>query len=319
MIKSLTILFICIIIFNIGYSQNQEKIYEDKKVKSIYHRIQGRINGKYVSYYKNGQKKAEGTFENNLRMGLWTVWDSTGVIRMQRDYSDPFTFKRLIPKVPSDKPIQLLNIPRYKIEYNEERFITYANVKEAYVLYHKRIWRTPYPQENPILYENNCLLKLLNKHILDSNIKAYTTKDDEFRKEFMPKNLNSLFTVIGFKIKEDFFFDMNRIVSETRIIGICPVVVNKQTNDTINLYWVYYPEIRKYLAQEKIQRDSIPSKIKTLDDLFFYRYFYGEIYKESNIYDRLLAYFPNPKESERVEIMLIEKEHDIWISLTNSK
>jgi Gliding motility associated protein GldN len=308
----LFLLFISLAVFS------QEKKYEDGSVKSVYQEAEGRFNGKYVSYYKDGQKKAEGIFENNLRSGKWTVWDSTGTIRMQRDYSDPYTFKRLIPEIPSDKPIQLLNIPRYKIEYNKEGFITNAYVKEAFVLYHKRIWRTLSPENNTILYENNRLLKLFHKHISDSTIKAYTPDNDEFTKEFMPESLNNSYDVIGFKIKEDFFFDMNRLVSETRIIGICPIVINNQTNDTINLYWVYYPEIRKYLAQEKVQKEDIPSKIKNLDDLFFYRYFYGEIYKESNIYDKRLTDFPNPKESERIEIKLIEKEHDIWISLTKS-
>ena len=86
------------------------------------------------------------------------------------------------------------------------------------------------------------------------------------------------------------------------------------------MYWVYFPQIRKYLAQEKIQQTGIPAKIKTFDDLFFYRYFYGQIYKESNVYDRPISVYKTgteiEKEAERIEISLIESEHDIWISFT---
>ncbi|NQX97378.1 MAG: hypothetical protein HRT73_05795, partial [Flavobacteriales bacterium] len=298
------------------YSQNEEKLYEDKKIKSIYHQTQGRFNGNYISYYRNGKKKAEGIFENNLRIGKWTVWDSIGNVRMVRVYSDPFTFERLTPKVPNDKPIQLLNIPRYNIQYNTESFITYAYVKESDVYYHKRIWRFISPENNSILFEEKKLFKLLNHQILDSNIKAYDPSDDEFTKEFIPIINTPTIKLIGFKIKEDFFFDMNRVISETRIMGVCPVVINLDTKDTIDFYWVYYPWVRKYLSQNKIEEKSIPTKIKTLDDLFFYRFFCGEIYKESHVYDRGLPDHLNSEKSERVEINLIEKEHDIWINLT---
>lgn len=322
MIKALSIsIFLQIITLTLS-GQNQERIYQDNNKKIIYHLTQGKINGNYTSYYKNGIKKAEGNFENNLRTGKWTVWDSLGNVKMIRIYSDPFTFERIIPKVPDDKPIKLLNIPRYKIKYNEEGYITYAYVKESDVSYHRRIWRFISPKENPILFEKDLLFRLLNKHILDSTIKAYSTKDDEFREVFMPKIDTTTVKVIGFKIKEDFFFDMNRVVSDTRVIGICPVVINQITNDTIDAYWVYHPQAREHLAQINIESNIIPEKIKSLDDLFFYRYFYGRIIKQSTVYDRYLKDYLTGekllKEAERIELYLIEQEHNIWINLTKS-
>lgn len=318
MIKAIIILLVSFIVNPTVFGQSSKKIYEDTLIKSIYQTTQGRINGNYTSYYKNGIKKAEGNFENNLRIGKWTVWDTLGNVKMIRIYSDPFTFERIIPKVPDDKPIELLNIPRYKIKYNEEGYIIYAYVKESDVSYHKRIWRFISPKENPILFEKDLLFRLLNKHILDSTIKAYSTKDDEFREVFMPKIDTTTVKVIGFKIKEDFFFDMNRVVSDTRVIGICPVVINQITNDTIDAYWVYHPQAREHLAQINIESNIIPEKIKTLDDLFFYRYFYGRIIKKSNVYDRQPTYILEPSNSEKIDIELIEKEHDIWINLTKS-
>ncbi|MCW9041552.1 MAG: hypothetical protein OQJ69_02950 [Flavobacteriales bacterium] len=320
--KALSISIFLLIITLTLSGQNKERIYEDSNKKITYHITQGRFNGNYTSYYKNGNKKAEGNFENNLRIGKWTVWDTLGNIRMERVYSDPFTFERIVPKVPDDKPIELLNIPRYKIKYNKNGYIAYAYVKESDVHYHRRIWRYISPKENPILFEKDLLFKLLTKLILDSNIIAYSTKDDEFREAFMPKIDTSALKVIGFKLKEDFFFDMNRVVSESRIMGVCPIVVNQTTKDTIDAYWVFYPETRKYLSQVKMESDSTPQKIKTLDDLFFYRYFYGRIIKQSTVYDRYLKDYLTGekllKEAERIELYLIEQEHNIWINLTKS-
>ena len=318
MTKAIIILLFSFMVNQTICGQNQEKTFEDDEVKSIYHLTQGRFNGNYISYYKNGIKKAEGNFGHNLRIGKWTVWDSLGNVKMIRIYSDPFTFERIIPKVPNDKPIQLLNIPRYKIKYNKNGYITYAYVKESDVHYHRRIWRYISPKENPILFDKNLLFSELNQLVLDSTIKVYSTKDDEFTKAFSPNIKTLSVEVIGFKIKEDFFFDINRVVSETRIMGICPVIINKETKDTLDAYWVYYPEARKYLAKVNIKSDSIPEKIKTLDDLFFYRYFYGKFIKKSNVYDRQPIYFLEPSNSERIDIELIEKEHDIWINLTKS-
>lgn len=295
--------------------------FETENIKCSYETSQERIDGNYVSYYKNGKKKSEGKFENNYRIGKWTVWDSTGRIRMQRDYSDAFTFKRLVPEVPKDKVIELLNVPQYSLQYNKDGFIEYFKLRERAVLWAKRIWRFVTPNENTLLFENDKLFSILNKNIFNKNITPYQVTDDEFRNELLVTGIDtSSIKIIGYKIKEDCFFDNERLVSESRIIGICPVVFNKLKQDTVDLYWVYFPQIRKYLAQEKIQQSGLPAKIKTFDDLFFYRYFYGQIYKESNVYDRPISAYKTgkeiEKEAERIEISLIESEHDIWISFT---
>lgn len=310
----------CLVSF-ISVSEKQKREYEDASIKCSYEQSQGRLDGNYVSYYKNGKKKSEGKFENNYRIGKWTVWDSTGRIRMQREYSDPFTLKRLIPEVPKENPIELLNAPQYTLHYNKDSCIDYFKLKERMVVWSKRLWRTILPNENPILFEKNKLFAMLNKNIFNKNITPFQVTDDEFRTELLVTGIDtSSIKVIGYKIKEDSFFDNERLVFESRIIGICPVVVNKIKGDTLDFYWVYFPEVRKYLAQEKIQQTGLPSKIKTLDDLFFYRYFYGQIYKESNVYDRQISAYKTGKavesEAERIEISLIENEHDLWISFT---
>lgn len=318
--KTLLIILPFIFLSFIG-GDKMKRSFETKNIKCSYETTEGRIDGNYVSYYNNGKKKSEGKFENNYRIGKWTVWDSTGRIRMQRDYSDAFTFKRLLPEVPKDKVIELLNVPQYSLQHNKDGFIEYFELRERAVLWANRIWRFVAPNENSILFEKDKLFSILNKNIFNKNITPYQVTDDEFRNELLVTGIDtSSIKLIGYKIKEDCFFDNERLVSESRIIGICPVVVNKIKQDTVDLYWVYFPQIRKYLAQEKIQQTGLPVQIKTFDDLFFYRYFYGQVYKESNVYDRPISTYKTgkeiEKEAERIEISLIESEHDIWISLT---
>ena len=302
-------------------ADKMRRSFEMENIKCSYETTEGRIDGNYVSYYNNGKKKSEGKFDNNYRIGKWTVWDSTGRIRMQREYSDAFTFKRLLPEVPKDKVIKLLNVPQYSLQYNKDGFIEDFKLRERAVLWAKLIWRFVTPKQNPILFEKDKLFYILNKNISNKNITPYQVTDDEFGNELLVTSIDTAsIKIIGYKIIEDWFFDNERLVSESRIVGICPVVVNKQKQDTVDLYWVHFPQIRKYLAQEKIHRTGLPAKIKTFDDLFFYRCFYGQIYKVANDYDRPISSYKTgkeiEKEAERIEISLIENEHDIWISLT---
>ena len=185
-----------------------------------------------------------------------------------------------------------------------------------------KVWRIVLPKDNPLLFNDNNLFKVINNNILDKKIRAYDAKDDEFQQELqLPLNIEtSSFKIIGLKIREDWFFDNERLVSEARVIGLCPVAINKLQGDTVDLYWVYLPDIRKYLAQAEIYQKGLSPKIRTIDDLFFYRYFWGQIYKESNVHDGSISTYNAgreiDKEAERIEMNIIEREHDIWIGFT---
>ncbi len=313
-------LIIFLAFLSIKESARKRHFYEDDLIKCFYETCEGRVDGKYISFYKTGQKKSEGYFENNYRIGKWTVWDSTGRIRMQREYINPFTFKRIIPEIPKEATIDLLNSTRYNIQRNEDGYIEFFRLKERMVLSVKSVYRIATPINNPILFENNKLFNIINRNVILKNITTYDSKDESFRSEIVLHNDSSKFKIVGFKIFEDIIFDNERLVSECRINYLIPIAVNTLTQDTIELYLVRYPQLRKYLVQERINRRDIPEKIKNFDDLFFYRYYSGTIYKESNINDSpIVAYKIGKeieKEAERIELSLIENEHDIWIKFT---
>ena len=287
------------------FSQSTTKKIEREKESVVYQQNKGRIDGLYTSYYKNGKKKAEGNFENNLRNGEWTLWNSEGKVITQRNYSNPFSFKS------KNNDPQSNTSP---LKYNKDGYLDYFPVQEKTVTYHKRYWQKLLPNNNSILFKENKLFDLLHKKAQSNEITPYSTIDDEFTTKLDSITEFSEFNVVAFKIKEDFFYDNERNVSEKRIIGICPVIVTTQTNDTINCYWLYFPEVRKYLAQEKIQEKNLPTKIKTIDDLFFYQYFSGNIYQESSLNNNS---FDNKSKSDRIKIDMIETEHNLWGHYSN--
>lgn len=286
-------------------------------ISCTYETDQGRIQGKYSSFYANGVKKAEGKFENNYRSGMWKVWDSTGVLKIQRFYRNPFEFYILMPDEMEERPINLLVPPIYTLQYNSDNYLENFIVDESMLIWTKRIWRWIPMENNELLFQNNYLFNTLHSNVLKGNIIVYNSDNNKISKKLKISDIDTThLKIIGFKIKEDHFFDNKRLVSERRISDICPVAFNTIAQDTTDLYWVRFPAARKYLANTVITENETN---KSLDDLFFFRNFYSTIYKEDNIYNRTIASYKSgsdiQKEAEKIEINLIEMEHDFWLRL----
>jgi hypothetical protein len=297
----------------VSYTQIKEHNYSDSSITCTYYTTQGRIDGKYISYYKNGKKKAEGSFRNNYHYGIWTLYDSSGNISIKRDYKNPFSYEQLYPCKKSKDTL-------YELKQNKDAYIDYFPLQEKMVMLAKRVWRYIPAENNALLFGNNILQKIISSNLSKGNITAYSTKDDEFTTPLKSDEIRTNdINVIGYKIKEDWFFDNVRMVSESRILGLCPIVVDTLKHDTTDLYWIYFPEIRKYLAAEKLSEKNLPDEISNVDDLFFYRCFASSIYKESNFKDRKISDYKKGdeilKEAERIEINMIEMEHDLWKTL----
>ncbi len=303
-----------------GYSQKTE-VFNTQNWTVNYQKTEGRFNGKYVSYYSNGQKKSEGTFENNMRAGTWSVWDTNGRLRIKRKYENPFVFTRVFPKPSNDPPVQLLNVPLYELKYNQEGIIPNYQVQERKVTWLRRDWRNINVEENPLLFNNNKLYNIINQSVFKGEIHPYSPISDQFESQLPLSGVdtNNL-QIIQFKIKEEVFYDCERLISETRILGVCPVAVDNSTGDTTDLYWIYFPQLRPVLAKENVNSKDVPTKIKSYDDLFFYRYFYGQLSKVSNVHDQSISDYKSPAEASEEALKLdlenIEREHDIWIRMS---
>ena len=131
-------------------------------------------------------------------------------------------------------------------------------------------------------------------------------------------------------IKEEWFFDKQLSSMQVRIIGICPIRHFYRTLQTGGdeeasgelqrqpLFWVYFPEVRKVLANTAVFNDFNDAQRITFDDVFFKRRFNSFITQETNVYNnrRIQEYtyggIPNMQESDRIKNDLFTFEHDLW-------
>lgn len=132
-------------------------------------------------------------------------------------------------------------------------------------------------------------------------------------------------------VKEKWFFDRKYSSLQVRIIGICPMrvfpmmITDQVTGMTVPtgdinqqlLFWVYYPEVRFYLARQETFNPNNDAQPISFDDMFNQRLFSSYIYKESNVFnDRPINSYAKGMdamfESERVKQSIFEYEHDLW-------
>lgn len=249
------------------------------------------------------------------------------------------------------------------------RVIPYAYLREADVMWSKRIWRfvdlkekinlpLAYPLSHSIRDRKN-LIDLVMDAIEEGTLTAYSpygengTPDDEFTLPMTQDELKKIGgsgidtvqmtrpdppydtydtviqrtfsrdNVIGYRIKEDWFFDKQRSVIEPRIIGFAPIIyaVNdkgekREGNIKTPIFWIYYPEARKLLANTEVFNRSNDAERRSFDDIFQKRMFSSIITKESNVYDRNIeAYYQGLNallESDRIKDEITNLEHDLW-------
>jgi hypothetical protein len=290
-------------------------------IKCVYTITNNRLTGNYFSFYKNGVKKSAGLLTNGYRSGNWTIWDSTGKKRMERFYKNPFEFQRIFPSIPNEGPIPILAANQYPLAYDSNSIIKYPRIDVSDAIWKHKYWRKLYPNENKTLFENKKLLKIFCNLIKQHKAEAYSIADDRFTTVIKIDTFDvDKAEFIGMDLKEEAVFDMNRLLFEYRILGFCPIVKYKGYEGQI--FWIYFPEIRKYLGQETVISDT--SLIKTMDDLFIFRNFASVITKTTlnNPFDLPFNKYPGftsadtIKQPEIEELNIIEQENDTWIMLT---
>lgn len=230
--------------------------------------------------------------------------------------------------------------------------LAYQPIREADILWEKRIWRVVDVREKmnlPFSAPESPLFKILSDAALAGDLSVYSTQDDKFSKRLSADQIRAtLFhrdtaiifdpvtyvetikvvenetnweDVKRFRIKESWFFDTKTSTLRHRILGIAPIIEERDEEGNFRfekpLFWVYYPAARPLLARHKaVTHGENYSATTTWEDLFEKRYFASYITKENNVRDlRLQDMYTGLDlllESDKIKNELFNREHDMW-------
>ncbi len=218
----------------------------------------------------------------------------------------------------------------------EQRILDYQPIREADIVWDKRIWRVLDVREKmnlPFVYPVRPFFQILVQAAENGDIRIF--KEDNFRKfvtgEELDKLLHRVDTVVvtdpetyvesvqikksdidyndikTYRVKEMWYFNKQTSRLECRILGIAPI--KDEYDDagnlkyTLPMFWVYFPEARKVLSRERVFNDQNDAAPATWADVFDYRFFSSYIIKESNVQDvRLSDIFKG--ENDGVKLLL---------------
>jgi gliding motility associated protien GldN len=229
--------------------------------------------------------------------------------------------------------------------------LKHAPVREADVLWEKRIWRVIDTREKMNLAftaPQSPLFTILRDAVEQGGLKAYSSESDKFDIPLSQTDLKGVLHQVDtisvvnietgeeetqvvssdlnwedvkrFRVKEVWWFDKNVGALRQRILGVAPMIDVKDENGEFlyerPLFWVHYPSARAELARHQaIASDNVSAAI-TWEDLFEKRQFSSYITKESNVQDRrlqdYLAGVDLLMEGSRIKDELFNLEHDLW-------
>ena len=142
--------------------------------------------------------------------------------------------------------------------------------------------------------------------------------------EYIVKTDLSAFHVSDYKIKGFWYFDKRQGELKYRLLGLCPVTpdvytVDKEEQDYIELFWIYFPDAREVLHNAYAFNDRNSAMPFSFDRLLNSRRFNSVIYQEENVYgDRKIDEYMKENaqnqliESERVKNKIRDFEQDMW-------
>jgi len=237
-----------------------------------------------------------------------------------------------------------------KMRLKERQVLAYDDIREADVLWSKRVWRVidtrekmnltfSYPEqpfvgilldiisksdEAKIFTDDGFTMEttadeILNRLGASETIEVYNPVTEEFETETVTNDFNPEL-IKKIRIKEDWVFDEEASTMVVRILAIAPIIDEYDDNDNFRgeraMFWAYYPSIRQDLARYEAYNPLNDAQRLSWEDLLEMRYFSSHIYKEGNVRDMRIKDYTSGVdillESERIKRKIFEYEHDLW-------
>lgn len=210
-----------------------------------------------------------------------------------------------------------------KVTLKEREIIPYDHVREADVIWSKRIWRVVDCKEKvnlPFVHPKMGLVKVVHDAAKKGELQVYNPGEigETFKETISTQDVQNIgvrndtisriniesgleervatfndfdpSTVTKLRLKEDWFFDKETSTMLVRIIGVALIREKLSENGDVLgdevMYWVYYPDLRTVLSQHPVYNIKNDAATMSWEDLFEIRYFSSYIMKESNAYDR---------------------------------
>lgn len=168
----------------------------------------------------------------------------------------------LVSSASAHAQYKILDKPWVKENTPTRRVVPYPHVREADIMWHRRVWRVIDLREkinHPLYYpiqkieDRKSLFDVIKDGVLEGTITAYDVESDEFEVpktiaeaekdlkyyELKPNfdefgeemegfadttwNDYSAQDIVAYRLKEDWFFDNERSIMDVRIMGMCPV------------------------------------------------------------------------------------------------
>lgn len=222
----------------------------------------------------------------------------------------------------------------------ERRVLAYENLREADIMWKRRIWRMIDVKEKinlPFINPQRPLISILLEAAQSGDLRVFDPiGGDNFSMLMDDKTLNSLAggidsvrvlnpetyeeeivleerlfdptSVRRYRIQEMWFFDKESSTMKVRILGIAPMI--QETTENVGrtvdrpMFWIYYPEARQLLANESAFAYGNDAANRSWEDVFEYRFFNSYITKSSNVLDMRID---RPERSGREQLLESER------------
>ncbi len=257
----------------------------------------------------------------------------------------PSTFT--LPGVADDNPLMQdgdfvppLNDIIESTSLRERRVLKYENLREADIMWKRRIWRLIDVKEKinlPFINPQRPLITVLLEAIQNDELRVFDPiGGDNFSMLMDKRTLAELAggvdtisvidpttyettlvlqerifdpsTVLRYRIQEMWFFDKESSTMKVRILGIAPMIRETDENGILlverPMFWIYYPEARQVLANESAYAFGNDAANRSWEDVFEYRFFNSYITKSSNVLDNSID---RPEWSGREQLLESER------------